>query len=105
MAYFIQQFGSEEKLEAFYGKRTNVIKDELRNEVEDQMLAERMAARVTGDTKVSPAEIKEFYNSMPEDSLNRFVDWCNMGPRLAEVTEVQAEEIKPEGFKTFEMRK
>lgn len=69
MAYFIQQFGSEEKLEAFYGKRTNVIKDELRNEVEDQMLAERMAARVTGDTKVSPAEIKEFYNSMPEDSL------------------------------------
>lgn len=69
MAYFIQQFGSEEKLEAFYGKRTNVIKDELRNEVEDQMLAERMAARVTGDTKVSPAEIREYYNSMPEDSL------------------------------------
>ena len=27
--YFIQQFGSEEKLEQFYGKRTNVIKDEM----------------------------------------------------------------------------
>jgi peptidyl-prolyl cis-trans isomerase SurA len=69
MAFFIQQFGSEEKLEEFYGKRTNVIKDELRSDVQDQMLAERMAARITGDTKVSPAEIREFYTSMPEDSL------------------------------------
>lgn len=69
MSYFIQQFGSEEKLEAFYGKRTNVIKDELRNEVWDQMLAEKMAGIITGDTKVTPAEIKAFYNSMPEDSL------------------------------------
>jgi len=69
MAFFIQQFGSEEKLEEFYGKRTNVIKDELRSDVQDQMLAERMAAMITGDTKVSPAEIREYYNSMPEDSL------------------------------------
>jgi len=69
MAFFIQQFGSEEKLEEFYGKRTNVIKDELRSDVQEQMLAERMAARITGDTKVSPAEIREFYTSMPEDSL------------------------------------
>jgi peptidyl-prolyl cis-trans isomerase SurA len=29
MAHFIQQFGSEEKLERFYGKRTNVLKDEM----------------------------------------------------------------------------
>ncbi|MBL7900746.1 MAG: peptidylprolyl isomerase [Bacteroidia bacterium] len=69
MAFFIQQFGSEEKLEAFYGKRTNVIKDELRSDVQEQMLAERMAGRISGDTKVSPAEIREYYNSMPEDSL------------------------------------
>lgn len=41
----------------------------------------------------------------PEEGLNRFIDWCNMGPRLAEVTEVEAEEMKPEGFKTFEVRK
>ncbi|MCU0360555.1 MAG: peptidylprolyl isomerase [Bacteroidia bacterium] len=69
MAFFIQQFGSEEKLEEFYGKRTNVIKDELRADVQEQMLAERMAGQISGNTKVSPAEIREFYNAMPEDSL------------------------------------
>ena len=69
MSFFIQQFGSEQKLEEFYGKRTNVIKDEMRSDVQEQMLAERMAQKVTGDTKVSPAEIRDYYNSVPVDSL------------------------------------
>lgn len=69
MAYFIQRFGSEEKLELFYGKRTNVLKDELRPEVEEQLLAEKMENKVKGDIKVTPAEVRLFYNSIPEDSL------------------------------------
>jgi acylphosphatase len=40
-----------------------------------------------------------------EEDLERFIDWCNTGPRLAEVGELIAEELKPEGFKTFEVRK
>src|SRR4029079_7585074 len=54
MAYFIQQFGSEEKLEKFYGKRTNVLKDELRNDVQEQLLAEKMENKVHGDVKLAP---------------------------------------------------
>jgi peptidyl-prolyl cis-trans isomerase SurA len=46
MAYFIQKFGSEEKLEKFYGKRTNVLKDELREEVQEQLLANKMEDKV-----------------------------------------------------------
>lgn len=69
MAYFIQQFGSEEKLEAFYGKRTNIIKDELRSEVHDQLLAQKMQAKITGDSKLSPAEIRTYLKTIPEDSL------------------------------------
>jgi len=69
MAYFIQQFGSEEKLEKFYGKRTNVLKDELRSDVHEQLLAEKMENKVSGDIKLSPAEVREFFKSIPEDSL------------------------------------
>src|SRR3954469_4228164 len=46
MAYFINQFGSEEKLEEFYGKRSNVIKDELRSDVQEQLLAEKMNNKI-----------------------------------------------------------
>jgi peptidyl-prolyl cis-trans isomerase SurA len=69
MAFFIHQFGSEEKLEKFYGKRTNVLKDELRSDVQEQLLADRMESKVTGDVKLTPAEVREFFNSIPGDSL------------------------------------
>jgi len=69
MNYFIQQFGSEEKLENYYGKRTNVIKDDLRADVHDQLLAQKMQGKITGDVKLTPAEVREFYKSLPLDSL------------------------------------
>jgi peptidyl-prolyl cis-trans isomerase SurA len=69
MAYFIQQFGSEEKLEQFYGKRTNVLKDELRADVQEQLIADKMEGRITGDAKLTPAEVREYFNSLHEDSL------------------------------------
>jgi peptidyl-prolyl cis-trans isomerase SurA len=69
MTYFIQQFGSEEKLEKFYGKRTNVIKDELRGDVQEQLIAEKMNGKITGDAKLTPAEVRLFFNALPQDSL------------------------------------
>jgi len=70
MAYFISQFGSEEKLEKYYGKRTNVLKDELRSDVQEQMLANKMEGKISGEgTKLTPSEVRIFYSSIPEDSL------------------------------------
>jgi peptidyl-prolyl cis-trans isomerase SurA len=69
MNYYIHQFGSEEKLEAFYGKRTNVIKDDFRPDVQQQLLAQKMQGKITGDVKPTPAEIRAFFKSIPQDSL------------------------------------
>lgn len=69
MNYFIQQFKSEEELEKFYGKRTNVIKDDMRADVQEQLVAQKMQSKITGDVKPTPAEIRQFYKSIPEDSL------------------------------------
>ncbi len=69
MAYYIGQFGSEEKLETFYGKRTNVIKDELRSDVQEQLIAEKMKNKITGESKLTPSEVRAFYATVPKDSL------------------------------------
>lgn len=69
MNYFIQQFKSEEELEKFYGKRTNVIKDDMRPEVQEQLIAQKMQGKITGDVKPTPAEIRQFFKTIPEDSL------------------------------------
>ena len=39
-----------------------------------------------------------------EDNIQKFIEWCNTGPRNAEVTEVNAEEQEVSGFPTFEIR-
>lgn len=69
MNYFIQQFGSEEKMEAFYGKRTNVMRDELKPDVQEQLVAEKMNGKITGDAKLTPAEVRLYFNTIPTDSL------------------------------------
>ncbi len=67
--YYINQFGSEQKLEEFYGKRTNVIKDEFRADVQEQLLAQKMQSKINPDSKLTPAEVRQYFNSIPEDSL------------------------------------
>lgn len=69
MAHFINQHGSEEKLEKYYGKRTNVLKDEFRPLVQEQLLADKMSERINGDSKITPAEVRQFFTTIPEDSL------------------------------------
>lgn len=69
LAYYINMFGSQEKFEEFYGKKINVFKDEVRPEIKDQLIIQKMQQKVVGDIKVSPSEVKLFYNSIPQDSL------------------------------------
>jgi len=69
IAYYINMFGTEEKFEAYYGKRTNVFKDEIRGDVHEQLVAQRMQQKITGDTKLTPSEVRLFFNSIPSDSL------------------------------------
>jgi len=40
-----------------------------------------------------------------EENIHRFIEWCNTGPRLADVTEVIAEEQDPKGYQTFEIKR
>lgn len=70
LAYYLNMFGGDEsKFEAFYGKRINVFKDEIRDDVHNQLLQQKMRGRITGDTKLTPSEVRLFYQTIPVDSL------------------------------------
>ncbi len=69
MRYFIQQFGSQEKLEEYYGKSILEFKDELRDVVADQLLVGRVQEEITVNTQVTPSEVKKFFKTMPRDSI------------------------------------
>ncbi len=40
-----------------------------------------------------------------EENINNFISWCQTGPRLAEVTEVIAEEGELKMFSSFELKR
>lgn len=69
MNYYIQQIGSAEKLEAYYGKSIPELKEEFRPLVKDQLLTQQMQQKVTKNVTASPLDVKEFYESIPPDSL------------------------------------
>lgn len=93
MAYYLNQFGSEENFYNFYGKSSQAYKEEMRDDIKDQMVAQQMQSKVVGDVKVTPAEIRNFYNSIPVDSLPLINSEVELG-QLVKKPEVSAEAKK-----------
>lgn len=73
MRYYIQQAGSEQKLEAFMGKSISELKEDFRDDLRRVLLARNMQSKITGDIKVTPSEVRTFFNAFPQDSLP-FID-------------------------------
>jgi peptidyl-prolyl cis-trans isomerase SurA len=67
--YFVGQIGSVEKLEAYLGKSIVQIKDDFRERIRDQLVVQQMQGKIAGDVKVSPAEVKAYFESIPADSI------------------------------------
>lgn len=67
--YYIQQFGSQEKLEAFYKKPLLQIREEFRTLVKEQLMVDEVQQKLTHDIKVTPSEVRAFFNRIPKDSI------------------------------------
>ena len=69
LRYFIQQLGSKEKLEEYYGKSILEIKDEFRSSIEEQLLIQNMQGSITSLISITPADVEKYFNQIPSDSL------------------------------------
>ncbi len=67
--YFIEQFGSKEKLEAYYGKSVDEFKEEMRESVENQLIQQNVQSQIVENVSVTPREVKAFYKQIQVDSL------------------------------------
>ena len=67
--WFVSRVGSQEKLEAQFGKSMSEIKDEVRQASKDQMLQEEVQRKIMENIVVTPKEVKEFFHDIPKDSL------------------------------------
>ena len=60
------------ELEELYGKPLEQIRAELRDQIREQMIVQKMEDEITADLSVTPSEVKRFFNRIPKDSLPYF---------------------------------
>ncbi|HTE00351.1 MAG TPA: peptidylprolyl isomerase [Mucilaginibacter sp.] len=69
MRGMIQRAGGQEKLEQFLGRSTIQYKDELRPDIKESMIANRMRGHITEKISVTPLDVEKYFKSIPVDSL------------------------------------
>ena len=66
---FLQQFGSKEVLEEVAGRSIAQLKDDFKILIKEQKLADEMQQKIVEKIKITPTEVRAFYNKIPVDSL------------------------------------
>lgn len=77
--YFVNQLGTREALEDYAGKTIYQIKDDARESVKERKLAEAMQQKIVGGVKITPTEVKAFFDKIPKDSLPFFESELEVG--------------------------
>ena len=70
--HFINQVGSQQELEDYAGKTIYQIKDDARESVKENKLAAAMQQKIVGSVKITPTEVRAFFDRIPRDSLPFF---------------------------------
>jgi len=103
LQYFISQMGSEKKLEEYYSKSIEDIKDEFREMISEQMLVQREQQEITSNVNITPSEVKKFYTSIPADSIptvptqyviGHIVKIPPISPKVLNETRAQLKELR-----------
>ena len=69
MEIMIGQLGSREAIEEHFGKTIEEFEAELHDQMKEQLTIQEMQKTITKDIKITPAEVKRFFNRLPQDSL------------------------------------
>lgn len=77
--FYINQFGSQEALEEVAGKTIYQIKDDARESVKEQKLAGAMQRKIVDNVRITPNEVKAFYDRIPKDSLPYYESELEIG--------------------------
>ncbi len=72
MRVMTSRAGGQEKLEGFLGRSIIQYKDEIRPEIKEQLIAQKMQGKITEKVEVTPLEVKRFYENINKDSLPNF---------------------------------
>lgn len=65
----IQRAGGQDRLEQFLNKSVLQYKDEIRPDIKDALIANKMQQKITENVSVTPLEVKKYFDTYKTDSL------------------------------------
>lgn len=74
ISVFERQIGSREELEKYYDKSILEIKEEMKEPLRNQILAQQARQQITSGINITPREVREFFESLPKDSIPQIND-------------------------------
>jgi len=77
--YYISQYGSKEALEQISGRSIYQIKEDFRQPIREQRLAQGMRTKIVEGIKITPTEVKEYYEKIPKDNLYFYESQVQIG--------------------------
>lgn len=104
MQMILSQYGgSAEQLEEYYGKTIEEFQADIRDQVKEQLVVQRMQETITADIKVTPSDVRKFFNRIPQDSLPYFSTEVEVA-QIVRIPSVGREEIAEAKRKLDEIR-
>lgn len=67
--YWIQMIGSREKLEEYRKQSISEMRQSMRDDYKNNRLISMMKEKLAGDVKVTPADVRNYFKNLPEDSI------------------------------------
>jgi peptidyl-prolyl cis-trans isomerase SurA len=98
--YFIQQYGSREAIEQITGKTIYQFREEMKEPIKEGKLAGNMRNKIVENIKITPTEVKIYFDRIPKDSLRFYETELEIGeivvyPKAGrEMEEYAQEELK-----------
>ncbi|MDR2232573.1 MAG: peptidylprolyl isomerase [Tannerella sp.] len=81
----INELGSQEKLEEYFGKKLSQVKEDFKVQVREQQVVQKVKENLIGDIKLTPSEVRRYFRNISSDSL----------PTIPTTVEVQIITIEP----------
>ena len=69
ISYFEKQLGSLAKVESFFNRSIESMEEELLYIVKDQFYTQKKQSKIISDVKITPNEVKEFYNQLESEDI------------------------------------
>ena len=67
--YWVSMIGSREKLEEYRKQSITQMRQQMHDDFKNRQLIQKMKQELVKDIKVSPAQVRKYFNNLPTDSI------------------------------------